>query len=146
MAADGLQWVTPPEQSIRTHLTNWIYARDDDIGALLTRYSAEITRWMKLYAPWTDRTGVARASLIAEYYRISTTTHVLEMRYGPSGNELYYARFLEFAHGGRYAIVGPALSHFFPQIMADVRNTFRRIGGTLPIRAAVTRGPEAPRP
>lgn len=76
----------------------------------------EIEAWMQANAPWTDRTGTARAMLTAEVNRQGDMVWLSII----SGAE--YGLYLEVCNQGRWGIVGPALDEFGPQIMADARS------------------------
>ena len=55
-------------------------------------------------APWTDRTGNARNSLLAS----AQTTRATDGKiYGKFGINVYYGKYLEFKNNGKYAIIGP---------------------------------------
>lgn len=66
----------------------------------------ESTTYMKENAPWTDRTGNARAGLHSsvnfgeDYWELILAGGV------------YYQLFLEVCNSGRYAIIIPTMQHF----------------------------------
>lgn len=83
---------------------------------LMQRYAPEMEAWMKANAPWTDRTGNARQSLEAEAQELGNQALRVLMQHG-----VEYGIFLELAHGGNWAIIGPALDEFAPRIWRDVQ-------------------------
>lgn len=87
------------------------------------RNAAQIEAWMKANAPWTDRTGQARATLRAEVLDVTGRAAVILLRHGVS-----YGIYLETIQGGTYAIITPALDHFAPQIWRDIQ--IELAGGT----------------
>lgn len=86
------------------------------VAEVCNRWVPEIESWMKDNAPWTDRTSNARQTLWADVEQIARTAFVVIISHGVS-----YGEYLEFAHGGNYAIVAPALDHFAPLIWRDIR-------------------------
>jgi len=92
----------------------------------LRRRAPEIQNWMKENRPWTDRTGNARASLTAEVFAEKKRI-VIELTMGrlPNDVTLEYARYLEFAHGGKYAIIAPTIDLWTPVIMSDLQKLLR---------------------
>lgn len=73
----------------------------------------EMVAYMKANAPWQDRTGDARANLQGAVQKHSDTSYTILLGHGTS---IYYGVYLEFAFGGRYAIVLPTLHHFQPML------------------------------
>lgn len=90
------------------------------VKTLAERYSVEIEAWLKDNAPWTDRTGNARQSLYSEVTDIANQAVIIILGHGVD-----YGTFLELAHGGNYAVIGPALDYFIPRIWRDVRALVR---------------------
>jgi hypothetical protein len=81
---------------------------------ILLYYQPIIQRWMKLYAPWTDRTGAARTGL---YTDVEHDTVVFTLLISHGAN-VQYGIFLELRG---FEIIGPALDFFFPLIMRDIQ-------------------------
>jgi len=96
------------------------------IYTLARHRQPQITNWLKRNAFWTDRTGNARAGLatdvIAELTRI---TLLLTIGRHPNGGTLSYGSILELGHGGRYAIIAPAIDHWAPILLEDIRRLLR---------------------
>lgn len=65
---------------------------------------------MRADAPWTDRTGNARAGLRARHVQ-DGNTHTLVMFH-----TMPYGFWLEVAHDGKYAIIGPTQQWAGPQL------------------------------
>lgn len=92
------------------------------VRGILTSYAPRIEAWMKSEAIWIDRTGNARQGLYAELDELARQVDILftlEMGYS-----VFYGRFLELSNAGRYAILAPAVDHFFPLIWADIVRLF----------------------
>jgi hypothetical protein len=77
--------------------------------------AASLEAWARANRPWHDRTGRARRALEAkaeasgERVRISLTASVP------------YAAALERGRGGRYALLGPAVRRFAPELTCLAR-------------------------
>ena len=77
----------------------------------------DMEAWMKDNAPWTDRTGRARAGLTAWVNEAD----------GPIGSiiishdlSLDYPIFLETAYQGRWAIITPTLDYWEPKLQQSL--------------------------
>lgn len=90
------------------------------IQGVLESYRGEMERYMKENAPWRDRTGTARqnlhASLIVSNEKMTITL----------GHGVEYGVYLEYAHGGKYAILRPTADVFREKIIKDIKSIFRR--------------------
>lgn len=114
----SLQWQRTPSEAIGD-LADWqIDAIQRGLAQIAERRAQEIEDFMKRNAPWTDRTGEARAGLIADVFEIAQQAVVLVMSYGP---DTYYGVYLELAHGGSYSILMPTLDRYIPVIWQDVQ-------------------------
>lgn len=80
------------------------------------RMANEIEAYMKFNAPWTDRTGQARATLRAEVLDVTGRAALVLLQHGVD-----YGVFLEAMQGGRYAILGPTLDYYGPRIMRELQ-------------------------
>ena len=70
-------------------------------------------------APWTDRTGNAAQGLFGVVTKEGDKV-VLILSHGVD-----YGVFLELAHQGNFAIIGPTLQQHYGEIMEAVRGIFR---------------------
>lgn len=86
-------------------------------NAILQSYAAEMGNWMRSGAKWTDRTGNARNSLSAVTEFTADVWRLTAMGGGPPD----YVKYLELAHGAKYAIVRPCLLRFAGPILRDLR-------------------------
>ncbi len=103
MARRGLVWTVPPAV-----IAVSIRARGPGIRVRLAKRlqaeAAAIQADMKANAPWTDRTGQARAGLSARA-QVTATEGVITLSHGAD-----HGIWLEIANQGRFAIVGPTLA------------------------------------
>ena len=86
----------------------------------LEQHAAEIKAQMQREASWQDRTGAARRELRAEV----ETSGAQVTLYLSQGVE--YGKWLELAHGGRFAIVGPTIMRVGPRIGDDLKAKMKR--------------------
>ena len=96
------------------------------LGAVVLMYSAtkaaELQSKMKLNRPWTDRTGMAKATLSAKVSRPSETIIRITLAHG-----VQYGIWLELAHGKNYAIVAPTIREEGPRIVSDLDNLMSKL-------------------
>lgn len=85
--------------------------------------AAEMEAYAKQNAPWTDRTGNARRTLSGFVLQQDENT----MLVGIAGH-MYYSPDLEMRYGGRYAILGPTVDMYVPNIMRAVVSAAVRMG------------------
>lgn len=78
----------------------------------------EAEAWMKDNAPWTDRTGDARAGLSV---KALDSPGVLTELVFSHDDSLDYPIWLEIANSGKYAIIAPAIDHWGPIFMRDLQ-------------------------
>lgn len=90
----------------------------EKIGAVvLIKMSTEAQRlqsYMKQNRPWTDRTGMAKASLRARVSQPNEHTVRITLSHGVD-----YGVSLEFEHEKRYAIIAPTISLQSPKLLKD---------------------------
>lgn len=77
--------------------------------------------YMKIAAPWTDRTGNARASLTAKPFR--EPGRFITILYGTMPYQIY----LEKSNNGKYAIIGPSTGKVGRMIMQGFSGVMRRM-------------------
>ena len=86
---------------------------------VLEKRKDEITAFLKANAPWTDRTGNARASLQARVVpgKLGTDARLI-MTYG---SDIFYWVFLEFSNAGAYSILPHAVDVWGPILKQDLQ-------------------------
>lgn len=87
---------------------------------------SDIELWMKANAPWRDRTGNARRSLHAEI-SVSMEAYILSVLYN---DDIYYDILLEYAHGGKYAIIAPTIDYWGPILLSEIAERIRNGRGS----------------
>lgn len=96
------------------------------LGAVVLMYSAtkasEIESKMKQNRPWTDRTGLAKATLKAKVSQPSSTLIRTTLAHGVD-----YGIWLELAHGKNYAIIAPTIQEEGPRIVEDLNGLMSKL-------------------
>ena len=115
----AFNWIMAPSTVFETAGQEYARRVHQATFLLAQRYAPEIENWMKQNAPWTDRTGNARAALWAEAFDFVDTVVIA------FGHGVDYGTFLELANAGNYAVITPALDNFTPKIWNDVQEMLR---------------------
>ena len=96
------------------------------LGAGVLMYSAtkasELQDKMKLNRPWTDRTGMAKATLSAKVSQPSKEIVRITLAHG-----VQYGIWLELAHEKNYAIIAPTVREEGPRIVEDLDNLMSKL-------------------
>lgn len=98
----------------------------EKLGAVILMYAAtkasELQASMKLNRPWTDRTGLAKATLRAKVSQPNKNTVRITLSHGVD-----YGIWLELAHGKNYAIIAPTVREEGPRIVEDLNNLMTKL-------------------
>lgn len=98
----------------------------EKLGAVILMYSAtkasELQALMKQRRPWTDRTGMAKATLNAKVSQPQKDIVRITLAHG-----VEYGVDLELDHGKRYAIVGPTVRMEGPRLVTDLGNLMAKL-------------------
>lgn len=111
----GLTWQNPPERAWSELAARYARAVENMVYAVAKRWAPRIEEWMKVNAPWTDRTGNARQGLYTEVNRVAGSMVQIILAHG-----VEYGLWLEISNASRFGIVNPALDHFGPLIWQDI--------------------------
>lgn len=110
------------ESTLKSGLNNM----STKIGAAVLMFAAtkasELESKMKLNRPWTDRTGMAKATLNAKVSQPDSNTVRITLAHG-----VEYGIWLELAHEKNYAIVGPTVEQEGPRMVKDLANLMSKI-------------------
>lgn len=98
----------------------------EKIGALLLMYAStkavELEAKMKQNRPWTDRTGMAKATLNTRVSQPSQGIVRITLAHG-----VEYGVDLEMKHNKNYAIVGPTVDQEGPRLVSDLNDILSRL-------------------
>jgi hypothetical protein len=101
---------------------------DAGVALAFDAMEAKAETYARTNAPWTDRTGNARAGLFAKHQAIPMVEHRLVVYH-----TMPYGYWLEVRWSGRYAIIGPTVFHTAPElaklVTAAVGHAMRTAGG-----------------
>ena len=96
------------------------------LGAVVLMYSAtkasELQAKMKVNRHWTDRTGMAKATLNAKVSQPSQDIVRITLAHGVD-----YGIWLELAHEKNYAIIAPTIREEGPRIINDLNNLMSKL-------------------
>lgn len=102
-------------------LSTGIDAISSKLGKSILMYAAtkavDLEAKMKKRRPWTDNTGMAKATLNAKVSQPNNNTIRITLAHGVD-----YGIWLELAHGKNYAIIGPTIEQEGPRIINDLGN------------------------
>lgn len=120
----GFKWIVAPNQTIPQMAERYTRAVFQAGRQLAQQNAAEMEAWAKANAPWTDRTGAARAGLHAT---VEATGQIgtIVLSHGVD-----YGLWLEIANGGRFSIIAKAIDMFGPKFMQDLQRMLS--SGALP--------------
>lgn len=107
-----------------------LYDLGTKIGAaVLMLASTEASRLeskMKINRPWTDRTGMAKATLRASVSQPSKDKIRITLSHGVD-----YGIWLELAHEKNWAIIAPTINQEGPEVVKRFQGLMDRIGSLL---------------
>lgn len=111
----GVRWTRKPEDAFDDLHRRYESVLRNYVHAVVLSYAPRIENWMKANALWTDRTGNARQTLYTQV--IPALTEVVLLM----GHGVDYGIHLELRNAGKYAIISPAIDHWAPIIMDEIR-------------------------
>lgn len=107
--SEGITWV---KNTLSIGLDKFSPELNAKIAVLVDRQADVGTEQMKTGAPWTDRTGNARATLKGDA-KHRDIVHEIILHGG-----MPYQIYLETRFGGKYAIIGPTVPRLGRQTLA----------------------------
>lgn len=112
------QWVVPPSEVFPAgyqKYTQQLYVTGRRVAEAR---AADGEAWMKANAPWTDRTGAARAGLHVD---VTQAPAVLAELTFSHGEDIDYAVWLELAHSGSFGIISRSVDYWSVVLWRDVQ-------------------------
>lgn len=107
-------------------LSNGLDRMSTKLGAVVLLYAStkavELEAKMKQNRPWTDRTGMAKATLNARVSRPDNNTVRITLAHG-----VEYGIQLELAHEKNYAIIGPTIEQEGPRMVTDLNDLMSKL-------------------
>jgi hypothetical protein len=119
-------WDTSPSEAFNPMYDRKHHAIYNATYQLAQRMAPDIANWMKENKIWENRTGNAQQGLACDVVAgPDAVILVLVLGRHPNGGFLSYGRFLELGMGGRFSIIGPAVDHWAPKVLANTRALLR---------------------
>ena len=122
MSAARIVWKRDPEDLARAIAKTGERVKTNALVPYLSRQADTLRAQMKQDAPWADRTGKARRTLLVEVEQDDNRI-ALVFSHGVS-----YGKYLELSNGGRYAIIGPTIVKSGPMLMRGMAGLMDRVG------------------
>lgn len=98
----------------------------DKLGAVVLMYAStkavELEATMKQNRPWTDRTGMAKATLNAKVSQPNEDLIRITLAHGVN-----YGIWLELTNEKNYAIVGPTVDQEGPRMVTDLHDLMSKL-------------------
>lgn len=114
----GFKWDVAPNQAFPQLVENYTKAIFVSGRRVAEQRAKDGEEWMKANAPWTDRTGRARAGLRAIVRESPGVLAEIVFMHDP---DLDYTVWLEIANQGEYAIIAPAVDYWGAVFMRDIQ-------------------------
>ena len=115
-----IQWVTPPS-SLQKGIEQWGDKVITAVFSVAQFIATKAQNEMRLGAPWTDRTGNARAALFSVAEQAASDAVIIYLSHGSA---IEYAKYLELGFGGKYAIIVPTLQRILPELERMLQGIF----------------------
>ena len=122
MSAARIVWKRDPEDLARAIAKTGERVKTNALVPYLSRQADTLRAQMKQDAPWADRTGKARRTLLVEVEQDDNRI-ALVFSHG-----VEYGKYLELSNGGRYAIIGPTIVKSGPMLMPGMAGQKDRVG------------------
>jgi hypothetical protein len=115
----AFQWSVKPTDTFPAAYANYTRAVFTSGRRVAEARAEEMLNFAKTNAPWTDRTGRARAGLNVEVADSPGVIAQVTLSHDPS---LPYTLFLEISNQGRFAIIAPTIDKYGAIFMRDMQN------------------------
>ena len=102
-------------------LAQFCFKSADRAGEIAQEFAEELVDYARTNAPWTDRTGDARAGLVAEVLNENNNLQVTLQ------HTVSYGIWLEIRWGARYAIIIPTMETMGPKLFRKMNDMFSEI-------------------
>lgn len=115
----GITWDITPSEMLKTLVAEYAAAIDSALWELAEVWSPIIEEYMKINAPWIDRTSNARQGLNVRPRREGHVIHI------DLAHTMEYGIYLELANAGSYAIINPTLDIYAPMVWDSVKKLLK---------------------
>jgi hypothetical protein len=114
MATSGFIWSTKPSAVFDAAVEKYAAAIRTELDNLADAWEPIIEDYMKLNAPWKDRSSNARQGLNVRVDKSKERTELV------LAHTVEYGIYLELAHAGAWAIINPTLDIYGPKVWDSV--------------------------
>jgi hypothetical protein len=114
----SFRWVRPPSL-LQDNIERYGSRLIDAIEALAQMQAGIGQNEMRVTAPWTDRTGNARAGLLAFVVRKGNKISIYFV------HSVYYGVFLELANAGKYQVVYVTMVRNATEFMRELKKLLK---------------------
>jgi hypothetical protein len=115
-------WIEPPEGMIRA-LELYGEKALAAVYAIAGKIAEKMQNESQQNAPWQDRTSNARSGLFSDVEM--EAAEAIVTIYLSHGHTIFYGKFLELAHGAKYAIIMPTIESNLAELMKMLDELFR---------------------
>lgn len=140
--ASGFRWVIPPSAQLIPGVKEYGHRIEAGIYAVASRWGQGIQDQARQDAVWEDRTGNARSGLFYAVEGFGMGEVVGEISSGAKAlmkdvnveqgkdnlliialaHTVFYGKFLELSHGGRYAIIMSTIESNLPALERQIKS------------------------
>ena len=114
MATSGFTWDAKPSDLFEREVAKYADTIRKELDNLAFAWQSVIEDYMKINAPWKDRSSNARQGLNVTIEKSKDRTELI-LAHG-----VEYGIYLELAHSGVWAIINPTLDLFGPRVWDSV--------------------------
>lgn len=112
----AFQWVVSPEVAYEDLFDNYARVIFQSGNRVAHQRAAQMQAWGRENAPWTDRSGRARAELGVRVEDDEFGIGTIIVEHGPP-----WGLWLEIANQGRFSIITKMIDVFAPQLWNDLQ-------------------------
>lgn len=115
MARNGVFWY---HDTLTPRAAAFSVVMEETLEDIVAEVAEEVQQYAQTNAPWSDRTGEARAGLTAESHADNNILTIILY------HTVEYGIWLEVRNSGEYAIIIPTLEQMGPVVMGAVSNLY----------------------
>lgn len=110
------------DEQLKQGLETFKVKVDQACAMFMRTKASELQAYMQVNRPWTDRTGMAKATLRGEASKPEENLYRITLAHGVD-----YGIWLELANSKNYAIIGPTIDIQSPIIFNQLQGLFDRL-------------------
>jgi hypothetical protein len=114
MAGGEFRWTVKPSDLFEREVAKYVDTIRRELDNLADAWQQVIEDYMKINAPWKDRSSNARQGLNVTVDKSKEATELV------LAHTVEYGIYLELAHAGAWAIINPTLDIYGPKVWDSV--------------------------